>query len=77
MNKYSPNAQGKVKKAMHDMKKGLLKSGKSGEKVARASQAIAIGLSEAWEAGGKVPQWAKRTGAELSNRNFRLRTLSR
>lgn len=45
---------------MHDMKAGTLKSS-SGEKVTRRKQAIAIGLSEAREAGGKVP--AKKTGA--------------
>jgi len=40
---------------MHEMKRGELKSGKSGKKVKSHKQAIAIGLSEARKAGGKVP----------------------
>ena len=38
------------------MKKGKLKSGRSGKKVTNRKQAIAIGLSEARKAGGKVPK---------------------
>jgi hypothetical protein len=45
----------KVERAMHEMKRGELKSGRSGKKVTSRKQAIAIGLSEAREAGGKVP----------------------
>ena len=37
----------KVKRAMHKMKRGTLKSGRSGRKVKSRKQAIAIGLSEA------------------------------
>lgn len=55
MNKYGPKAQQKVKKAMDEMKKGQLKSGRSGQKVTSRKQAVAIGLSEARESGGKVP----------------------
>lgn len=55
MPKYGPKAASKVKKAMHERKKGTLKSGKSGKKVTSRKQAIAIGLSEARRAGGKVP----------------------
>lgn len=40
---------------MHEKKKGTLKSG-SGQKVTSKKQAIAIGLSEARKAGGKVPR---------------------
>jgi hypothetical protein len=40
---------------MHEMKRGSLNSGKSGKKVKSRKQAIAIGLSEARKAGGKVP----------------------
>jgi hypothetical protein len=40
---------------MHEMKRGSLKSGKSGKKVKSRKQAIAIGLSEARQSGGKVP----------------------
>lgn len=55
MSKYGKKAQEKVGKAMHEMKEGKLKSGRSGKKVTSRKQAIAIGLSEAREAGGKVP----------------------
>lgn len=41
---------------MHEMKEGKLKSGGSGKKVTSRKQAIAIGLSEARAAGGKVPK---------------------
>jgi len=53
--KYGKKASEKVEKAMHEKKKGTLKSG-SGKKVTSKKQAIAIGLSEARKAGGKVPR---------------------
>ena len=56
MAKYGKKAQKKVKKAMHERKEGTLKSGRSGKKVTSKKQAIAIGLSEARKAGGKVPK---------------------
>ena len=55
MAKYGKKAQQKVKKAMKEKKKGTLKSGRSGKKVKSRKQAIAIGLSQARKAGGKVP----------------------
>ncbi|MFC0772343.1 DUF6496 domain-containing protein [Terrimonas alba] len=55
MAKYSKKAQDKVEKAMHERKAGTLRSGRSGKKVTSRKQAIAIGLSEAREAGAKVP----------------------
>jgi hypothetical protein len=55
MAKYGKTAQKKVKRAMHERKRGELKSGRSGKKVKSRKQAIAIGLSEARRAGGKVP----------------------
>ncbi len=55
MAKYGKAAQKRVKSAMHRRKKGTLKSG-SGRKVKSRKQAIAIGLSEAREKGGKVPK---------------------
>ncbi len=58
MAKYGKKAQKKVKKAMHERKEGTLKSG-SGKKVTSKKQAIAIGLSEARKAGGKVPKKKK------------------
>jgi hypothetical protein len=40
---------------MKEMKKGKLKSGRSGKKVTSRKQAIAIGLSKARKEGKKVP----------------------
>ncbi len=54
--KYGPKAQKKVERAMHERKRGELKSGRSGKKVTSRKQAIAIGLSEARRAGAKVPK---------------------
>ena len=66
MAKYGKKAQSKVKRAMHVRKRGTLKSGRSGKKVTSRKQAIAIGLSEAREAGGKVPR--KRKGGSRKTR---------
>lgn len=55
MAKYGKKASSKVEKAMHEKKKGTLRSG-SGKKVTSKKQAIAIGLSEARKEGGKVPR---------------------
>ena len=46
----------KVKRAMHEWKRGELKSGRSGKRVTSKKQAITIGLSEARKAGAKVPK---------------------
>jgi Family of unknown function (DUF6496) len=56
--KYSKGASKKVEKAMHERKKGTLKSGKGGKggTVKSRKQAIAIGLSEARKKGAKVPK---------------------
>ena len=56
MAKYGRKAAQKVRRAMHERKRGTLKSGRSGKKVTSRKQAIAIGLSEARRAGGKVPR---------------------
>lgn len=58
MAKYGKSASKHVKSAVRRAKKGTLKSG-SGQTVKSRKQAIAIGLSEAREKGGKVP--AKKT----------------
>jgi len=60
MAKYGKKASKKVERAMHERKRGTLRSGRSGKKVTSRKQAIAIGLSEARRAGGKVPR--KRSG---------------
>ena len=59
MAKYGKKASSKVERAMHARKHGTLKSGRSGKKVTSRKQAIAIGLSEARKAGGKVPKRKK------------------
>jgi hypothetical protein len=56
MARYGKKASQKVEKAMHERKRGTLKSGRSGEKVTSRKQAIAIGLSEARRSGGNVPR---------------------
>ena len=58
MPRYGKKAQDKVAKVMRERKKGTLRSS-SGEKVTNRKQAIAIGLSEARRAGGKVPKKKK------------------
>ena len=65
MAKYGQAAQKRVKSAMHRRKKGTLKSG-SGATVKSRKQAIAIGLSEAREKGGKVPK--RKTGRKTGGR---------
>ena len=57
MAKYGESAGKNVESAMRRRKRGTLKKGKGGKggKVKSRKQAIAIGLSEAREKGGKVP----------------------
>ena len=54
--KYGKKASQKVRRAMHELESGTLRSGRSGKKVRSRKQAIAIGLSEARKAGAKVPR---------------------
>jgi hypothetical protein len=56
MAKYGKKSQKEVKSAMHEYKRGKLKSGRSGNKVKSRKQAIAIGLSKARKKGAKVPK---------------------
>ena len=62
MARYGKKASQKVKRAMHERKRGTLRSGRSGRKVTSRKQAIAIGLAEARREGGKVPK--KRGGSK-------------
>ena len=62
--RYGEKASVMVGKALHEMKRGDLKSGSSGKTVTNRKQAIAIGLSEAREAGGKVPRQRVGSGRE-------------
>lgn len=55
MAKYGKKAGEKVERAMHEFKRGKLKSS-SGQKVKSRKQAVAIGLSKARKAGAKVPK---------------------
>ena len=57
--RYSKASGRKVQRALHEMKHGELKSGRSGKSVRSRKQAIAIGLSEARRAGKKVPARAR------------------
>ena len=55
MSKYGPKASKEVEKAMREFNEGALRSGRSKKKVTSRDQAVAIGLSRARKAGGKVP----------------------
>jgi len=57
--RYSKAAGSKVRRAMHEMKRGTLRSGRSRRKVRSRKQAVAIGLAEARRAGQKVPRKRK------------------
>jgi hypothetical protein len=75
MAKYGRKASQKVEKVMRERKRGTLKSGRSGKKVTSRKQAIAIGLSEARRAGGKVPR--KKTSSSRRKSSSRKRSSSK
>jgi len=54
--RYSRASGRKVARTMREMKRGKLRSGRSGKRVTSRKQAIAIGLSEARRAGARVPR---------------------
>jgi hypothetical protein len=54
--RYGKTASSKVERAVHEMKRGKLRSGSTGKKVKSRKQAVAIGLSEARKKGAKVPR---------------------
>ena len=60
--KYGAAAGKSVEREIKAMKKGELKSGRSGKTVTDPKQAIAIGLSEARKSGAKVPAAPKKKG---------------
>jgi len=64
--KYGKKASEKVGRALHEEKRGELKSGRSGKTVKSRAQAVAIGLSEARKAGAKVPP--KKSSSKSSSR---------
>ena len=71
--KYGRKASQKVGRAMHEMKRGELRSGRSGRKVKSRKQAIAIGLSEARSEGGKTPPPPKRKKAAAKRKKTAAR----
>ncbi len=68
MAKYGKKASEMVERAMHEEKRGKLRSGRSGKKVTSRKQAIAIGLSEARQAGAKVPKRKSSSSKKSSSR---------
>ena len=74
MPRYGKKAQQKVARAMRERKHGTLKSGRSGRRVKSRKQAIAIGLSEARRAGGKVPARKGSSGRRKSSASSRRRS---
>jgi hypothetical protein len=72
--RYPKAASKKVAAAMHERKRGKLRSGGSGKKVTSRKQAIAIGLSEARRSGAKVPR--KRGGARKGSSSQKRRATS-
>ena len=57
--KYSKKAQEKIGEVMYEFEEGTLKSS-SGDKVTERKQALAIGISEAEQAGLKVTKKKKK-----------------
>ena len=76
MAKYGRKAQDKVEKAMHERKRGTLRSGRSGKRVTSRKQAIAIGLSQARREGGKVPKPRATKGRRRSSGSSSSRSQS-
>lgn len=74
MARYGAKARSKVKRSMHEMKRGKLQSGRSGRKVRNRKQAIAIGLSQARKAGGKVPKRRKTSRSTRTRRSTTRRS---
>ena len=72
--KYGPKSRTKVGRAMHEMKSGKLRSGRSGKKVTSRKQAIAIGLSEARRGGAKVPRKRSASSARGAKKSSRSRS---
>lgn len=74
MAKYSKKAQDKIGDVMKEFKEGKLKSS-SGEKVTKRDQALAIGISEAEQAGLKVP--AKKSSTKKSKTTTKAKKSSK
>lgn len=74
MTRYSKKAQEKVERAMHEMKHGDLKSGRSGKKVKNRKQAVAIGLSEARKEGAKVPSASEGSSRKRTSKRSKTKS---
>ena len=68
MAKYGKKASKKVESARRERKRGTLRSGRSCKKVTSRKQAIAIGLSQARRAGGKVPKKSSSSRGKTSRK---------
>ncbi len=55
MPKTTTKGKAKVEKVMHEFKEGTLKSS-SGQKITGRKQAVAVALSEARQAGARIPK---------------------
>ena len=75
--RYGAKAKSKVARAMRERKRGTLKSGRSGRRVTSRKQAIAIGLSEARRAGGKVPRKSSSSRTRASTGRRRRKSTTR
>jgi len=53
--KAATKGKSKVHKVMHEFKEGTLRSG-SGQKIKSRKQAVAVALSEARQAGARIPK---------------------
>jgi hypothetical protein len=77
MRRYSKKASKKVEKAMHERKRGTLRSGRSGKRVTSRKQAIAIGLSQARKSGATVPKKSSSKRRSTSKRSTAKRTTAK
>ena len=71
--RYGAKASEKVERAMHEMKRGKLRSGGSGRKVRSRKQAIAIGLSRPDGPGARSRRIRTRARAGTSRENAHVR----
>src|SRR4051812_8142445 len=69
--RYGEAASKKVGRALHEAKRGTLRSGRSKKKVKSREQAIAIGLSEARRRGAKVPKRSRSSSSRSSSTRSR------
>ena len=74
MARYGKKASAKVGRVLNEMKRGVLKMGRSGKKVKSRKQAIAIGLSEARRMGARVP--AKKASRSKTAKKTRSRQMA-